>query len=377
MAFIDAPKPPLRIYRHIGLAFIFSTVIMLVIVMYMALSRATIFVEPKEETVAADFLVAVKEENLQSGDILGKVGMATLSREASFPSSGDGEEMPAKAAGEVTIYNNAAKNQTLVGTTRLLSKSGILFRLQKTVNVPAGGSVKTAIAADKEGKSGEIGPSTFTIPGLAAGLQSKIYAKSEEAMTGGVARTGAVTEKDIEDAAQNIRSSLLEEAMVKLKNDLNGGGQFAGVAFKDSFKTKKASANPGDRAPEFTIKIELEVVGVAYSSVLQDLSAKTLAEMISADRRLTSSNLAEAKPSIEKYDLQDKSANFKVSLTGNTVINAASPIFDREKLAGMNPDEVKNYLEKYAGIKNVEIKFFPFWLNRVPKLRDHIKVIVR
>lgn len=377
MSLLEAPRPPLRIYRRIGLAFILSTVIMLLIVMYMALSRATIFVEPKEETVAADLLVAVKEENLQSGDILGKMGMVTLSREASFPASGDGEETPVKATGEVVIYNNSAKNQTLIATTRLLSKNGVLFRLKKTVIAPAGGSIKAAVAADKEGKSGEIGPTTFTIPGLAANLQTKIYAKNEEPMTGGMARAGAVTEKDIEEAAQNIRSSLLEEATAKLKKDLNGGGQFAGVAFKDSFKTKNASAIPGDKVQEFTIKIELDVVGVAYSADLQDLSAKTLAGMISADRRLTSSNIVEVQPSIEKYDLQDKSANFKVSLMGNTIVNADSPVFNKEKLAGMNADEVKNYLQKYAGIKNVEIKFFPFWLNRVPKLRDHVKVIVQ
>ncbi len=373
----NTEKPPSRVYRRIGFAFISSTVIMLCVVMYMALSKATIIVAPKEETVSADLLVAAKEKDLRGGDILGKVGMVTVSREASFPSSGAGEESPAKAVGTVTIYNSAGKSQTLVATTRFLSKSGILFRLKKTVTVPAGGQIKGEIIADKEGKSGEVGPTTFTIPGLAASLQTQIYGKSTEVTTGGITRMGIVTEKDINGAVENMRSSLLSEASAQLKTTLNSDGKFAGVVFTDSIKTKTVGVQPGEKVSEFKVKIELDVIGAAYSSALQDQAAQTLAGMISSDRKLVSSNILDAVPVIEKYDLTDGSANLKVGLEGKTIISADSPVFDREKMAGFSGDEVKSYLEKYAGIKNVEVKFFPFWLDRVPKLRDHIKVIVQ
>ncbi len=373
----NTEKPPSRVYRRIGYIFIFSTVIMLVVVMYMALSKATIVVEPKVEAVSADLLITVKEKDLRGGDILGKVEMVTVWREASFPASGAGEESPAKAAVSVTVFNDYTKSQTLIATTRFLSKSGVLFRLQKTITVPAGGSISAKIMADKEGKSGEIGPTTFTIPGLAASLQTEIYAKSAEAAAGGVTRVGIVTEKDINDAVQNIHSSLLAEASSQLKKTLNGGGQFAGVVFTDSFKIKIASVAPGEKASEFKVKVELDVTGAAYSAALENQAAQTLAGMISSDKKLVSSNILDAVPVIEKYDIKDGSANLKVSLTGQTIISADSPVFDKKKMAGLSGDEVKNYLEKYAGIKNVEVKFFPFWIDRVPKLRDHIKVIVQ
>ncbi len=350
---------------------------MLFIVMYVALSKATIIVAPKEETVSADLLVAVKDKDLRGGDIFGKVGNIAVSREASFPVSGAGDETPAKATGAITIYNSAGKSQTLVATTRFLSKSGILFRLKKTLTVPAGGKVSGEIIADKEGKSGEIEPTTFTIPGLAASLQTQIYGKSIEAATGGTARIGIVTEKDINDAVENMRSSLLSEASAQLKTALNGDGKFSGVVFTDSFKAKTVSVLPGEKVSEFKVKIELDVVGAAYSSALQDQAAQTLAGMISSDRKLVSSNILDAVPVIEKYDLQDGSANLKVSLAGQTIIGADSPVFDREKMAGLTAGEVKSYLEKYAGVKTAEVKFFPFWLDRVPKLRDHVKVIVQ
>lgn len=382
MALLNAPitepsKPSLKIYKRIGLGFISLITVLLLIVMYMALSRATIIAEPEEKPISADLLITVKEKDLQGGDVPGKLGVTTVSREATFTSSGDGAEVPAKAGGEITVYNTSSKNQPLIATTRFLSKDEILFRLQKDITVPAGGSVKAAIIADKEGKSGEAAPGTFMIPGLAVGLQSKIYGKSVEKFTGGTARIGIITEKDIDESVKNLTSTLLIEATDKLKTLLNFDNQFAGIVYKDVLKSKEISVKAGDKAPNFKVKLELDVIGAAYSIGLQDQAAKTLSNIIDSDRKLVSSNLLEFQPTIEKYDLEDGSANLKVTLTGKTIINADSPVFDRDKLAGMTVLEVKEYLEKYAGVKNVEVKFFPFWIDRIPKLRDHIKVIIK
>ncbi|MFA5133955.1 MAG: hypothetical protein WC459_04100 [Patescibacteria group bacterium] len=375
---INSPqKSPLRIYKRIGVGFISLTAILLLIVMYMALSRATIIVEPNEKSLSADLLVTVKEKDLRSGDIPGKIGITSLSREAVFTSSGDGVEMPAKAEGQITVYNNSAKNQALIATTRFLSKDGVLFRLKDEVTVPAGGSVRAEIAADKEGKSGEVGPTTFTIPGLAASLQTKIFGKSEAAMTGGTAKMSVISEKDIDDAVKNLTSTLMAESADKLKTLLNPDGKFSGIARKEVIKNKELSVKAGDKAPNFKVKLELDIVGAAYDSSLHDQAAKTLSSMIASDRKLVSSNISELAPTIEKYDLEDKSANLKINLVGSTIISADSPVFDREKLAGLTVEETKQYLEKYAGIKSVEIKFFPFWVDRIPKLRDHVKVIVK
>lgn len=377
MSLLEAPKAPSRNLRRIGFGFLGFITIILFVAMYVALSKATIFVEPNEKVLNADLLVSVREKDLTNGDIPGRVASLTVSREAQYPTNGMGEMKPAKATGEVTIYNKHNRSQTLIATTRLLSKSGILFRLQKTVVVPQGTTVKGSIIADKTGQSGEIDPTTFTIPGLAASLQTKIYAQSIEPTIGGVVRIGVITDKDINAAAEDLKTSLLNEATAQLKQELNGNSQFAGVVFTSSVKTQEISAKAGDKAANFKVKLELEVVGVAYDANLRDQAERTIAGMVPSDRKLLSSNIAELEPFIEKYDLADKSANLKVDLTGNTVVSADSPVFDRKKLAGMNADEVKNYLEKYAGVKTVQVKFFPFWLDRVPKLRDHVKVIVQ
>ncbi|MBU1179374.1 hypothetical protein KJ885_00330 [Patescibacteria group bacterium] len=365
-----------KLFKRIGFGFIGLTVFLLFVVMYMALSRATIIVEPKEEEIKADLLVTVKEENLRSGDVLGKLGKVEVSREAVFTSSGKGVKVPGTAGGTITIINEYTKNQPLIKTTRFLSEGGVLFRLKEDVTALAGGSVQVEVYADEEGTGGDIGPTTFTIPGLSKSLQSKIYGKSEASMTGGTITVNAIAQKDIDDAAENMRASLLSEAGGKLQTLLNQDQKFTNVVYKDIIKTKEANVKAGDTAENFKLKLELEVVGVAYSAALQNQAAKTLSNMIVSDRKLVSSNILELKPTIEKYDMESKSANLKVELVGKTIINANSPVFDKEKLAGMTEEEVKKYLEQY-GVQNVEIKFFPFWMDKVPKLRDHIKVVVK
>lgn len=371
------PKAPLKLFGRIGAAFIGLTVILLAIVMYMTLSRATILVQSKEEEVSADLLTTVRQNEPKDGDIAGRVGSVTVSREASFPVLGEGIETTGKSSGEAIVYNNHTAPQTLIATTRFLSEKGVLFRLQKTITVPAGKTVTAFLTADKEGAEGDIGPSAFTIPGLNASLQKKIFAKSAGSMTGGIIRASVITEKDVDEAAKNIKSLLSAEASEKLRDLLNKNGLYPNIAYFFNVKNQKTDIKIGDKADKFKLKLELEAIGVVYGAGLQDQAAKTLSGMIASDRKLVSSNIMELQPVIEKYDLDAGTTALKTEITGKTVITETSPIFDKDKLAGMSAEEAEAYLEKYPGISGVNIDFFPFWLNKIPRLKDHIKVIVQ
>lgn len=364
-------------YKCIGFIFIGLSVVLFAVVMFMALSRATIIVKSNEEIVNAELSLNVKEKNLRTGEVLGKLGIVEVYREGKFSSTGKGKEVPGIAEGEVVIHNKHSQNQQLIKTTRFLSESGVLFRLKKDINVPAGGSAKAEIYADKEGKSGNIGPAKFTIPGLSASLQKKIYGQSEKDMMGGIRMVSAIKQEDIDDAIQKTRASLVLEAESKLKELLNSSGQFTGIAIKDTIKEKETDVEPGEEADNFTLRLVLEVQGVAYSNDLETQGAATLTRMIAIDKKLISSNLLELRPRIEAFDILEKVANLKIDLEGKVALNNTSYVFDKQKLAGLNEQEVKEYLKKAAGIEDVEIKFFPSWMDKVPRLRDHIKIVVK
>jgi hypothetical protein len=365
-----------KMYKRIGGAFIALSILMLGAVMYVTLARATIIVTPKEQTIGEDLLVNIQEKNLSGNDIFGRIEAVVLTKEAAFPVSGDGASVPAKATGQATIYNTGGSSQKLVATTRLLSASGVLFRLKDAVIVPAGKTVEADIYADLEGKAGEIGPTQFTIPGLSASLQKKIYAKSSEPTTGGEVKAAIVTEEAIKAAADKMTEDMLAEAKEQLRAALKD--QSGVIVYKANVKKQETDIKAGEQASQFSLKMEVEFVGAAYDAVaLQDEAQKTLVGRIATDRRIISSNVAELKPVIDRYDLDVKSATLKVEITGRAVIKDTSEVFDKGKLTGKTTAEVTDYLQKNAGVESVEIKYFPFWLTRTPRLRDHIKIIVK
>lgn len=374
MSFTD--NNPIKVYKRISVGFIILTVILLFFVMYMALSRGTVIIQPKEEVIQADLVVGVKEFNLGDNDIYGKFATTSISGEGVFSATTDVELVPDVAEGTVMIYNKSTNNQILIPTTRLLSESGVLFRLKDKINVPAGSSIVAEIYADKEGAEGNLEPTTFTIPGLSSDLQKKIYAEAKEPITGGLVSASAISEEDVATASIKLRESLILQVSEDLKNALNVEGLFDNMAFTSKVTAQKIDSSAG-KSNEFKLLMDLDVIGVAYSDALKKEAEKTLNHMVTSDKVLISSNIAELKPVVEKYNAENGSATLKVALIGKTVINDKIAILDKAKLAGKSRDEVNDYLTNYPSIESVEIRFFPFWLKSLPTLRDHIKIIVK
>ncbi len=132
----------------------------------------------------------------------------------------EGAEVEGIARGVVTLKNESGTAQNLVARTRLLSESGVLFRLIDRAVIPARGEVRVDVEADQPGPSGDIGPSRFTIPGLSASQQKVMYGVSDAPMTGGVTRqSGPVTAEEIEaikkELADNQADLLFTAAQAK------------------------------------------------------------------------------------------------------------------------------------------------------------------
>ena len=205
--------PSARLYRRIAILFLVLTAAMLAVVLYLATVRADIRIETLEEEVQTEFFVSVQSEPQANTDVPGEIVSETVERSNVFEVNGEGEEIPAKAHGIVTLHNESATDQPLVEKTRLLSESGVLFRIVEAVTVPSGGTVQVEARADEPGAQGEIEPTRFLIPGLNAAKQQVIYATSEQAMVGGTERRAIVTEAMLDEA----HIALLKEILSNFK----------------------------------------------------------------------------------------------------------------------------------------------------------------
>lgn len=138
----------------------------------------------------------------------------------SVQSSGT-KQVSSAASGQITIYNKRRVAQRLINRTRFASPSGLIFRIHQAVTVPAAsggtpGSLTVNVTADQAGSQYNIGPSTFSVPGLAGtALANLVYAKSSSAMTGGASGNEPVIAPALAAKTQASLQSALAQTLQK------------------------------------------------------------------------------------------------------------------------------------------------------------------
>jgi len=367
----------LRIYQKIAIAFVIVSFILLLFVLYLSISSATIRITPVPQLVSSNLSVDVVPEALQEGQISGYVISANFNQAEIFYLPQDGATpIEGNAGGIVTLINETTSDQALVATTRVLSEEGVLFRLDEQTTVPAGGQVDAIVHADETGLLGEVGPTQFTIPGLSTSLQDVIYAVSIDSMTGGVEYIRVLTESDLEDAIVSLESKILEASEEELAA-LVDVEEFDGVTYFVEEVERLADQEPGAEIGSFTLSLTLNVSAVYYSDeMLQDYAIADLSSRISENYDLADVSEDGAQVEVRSIDSENEQATLNVYIDGTAVISPSSDVLDKDRLVGRSPTEVMTILGASELIENVSVAFTPFWLKRIPSLKDHIKIII-
>lgn len=367
----------LRVYQRIALGFVGITFLMLLAVVYLSVSRATITVVANPSVVATTASLAVVKSPTSEGQIAGSVGQTTLtnSRIFSLPQEG-ARAVEAKSSGIITVLNNTGSAQQLIATTRFLSQNGVLFRLDAGVTVPANGQVTARITADQPGASGDIDATTFTIPGLAASLQEKIYGTSTVAMTGGVQYVRTLTDTDIADAKTALLADILSDAKTTLSTGLD-----ASLAAQGTYSVEEDSVTTdvpvGTETGTFSLTITATVTGVYYDSALVASYARSLLQKrVPEGFVLNSVSEQGVQTTVESANYATGEARLSLYLDGTAVISADAPTLSKDRFLGRAPNEVFTLLRSSDAISDVSITFTPFWLQRIPTLKDHIEIII-
>ena len=200
----------LNLYKKIAYFFIFLVLILVLVVLYFSFVRVKIILIPNQEKISNNMIFDIRDK--EKGEVEGSIIPGAIREEAIessdvFEASGT-EVIGKEAVGEITIINNYSQNQPLVASTRMIpvNNPDKLFRLKETVNIPAGGEIKAEIYADDPSPEMAIKPTRFTIPGLWAGLQDKIYAESENDIVYRQKVKKYIVESDFDDGKVHIYS---------------------------------------------------------------------------------------------------------------------------------------------------------------------------
>lgn len=383
-------EAPVGFYRKIAFVFVALTSVLIILAAYFVLSRAEIAVTIAKESVSADFIADLKEVAVQNPaepsvavpgatTIAGKIMEATVSGSEEFPATGT-KTTQGDVGGAVTIFNNYNKDQPLVATTRLLSSEGILYRLKNRVTVPAGGKVENVeVYADTPSEAAaKLGPTKFTIPGLWEGLQDKIYAESFSPMHGGEQEVRFVTQADLDNAYNNLTKTLSARVLDDLKKKMPSAGEIFGKVVIKEISEKRSDLKAGEIGEKFTINLKMKVVGIAfYERDLESLAWKELSAKVPEDKELVGVDYEGMTFLVEKYDVTSGEANIMVHLAGEMALRADSRIFDKDKFIGLSKEKIIQYLSIYPEIERITIKFSPFWVKKVPQIKNNIIIIVK
>lgn len=287
-----------------------------------------------------------------------------------------------KARGTIRVYSKHHTPITLIANTRFLSATEPTrqFMAVKGFTVPAKGFVDVEVVASEEGSDYNIGPTTFSIPGLRnfspAELYYNIYGKSTEAMSGGKTENiPKINQESILKAEEETKKEAQREISKELIN-------LAGEKFKvlsKSINTEILESSPldakvGDQKESFFYRIKIKGKALAIKNdqllnfILKYLDLKTHKDKDVDRSNVKISNISE---NIDKEDIATLEVFF------------SAPIFtkiDELAIKELAKDQTKKDIKKYISEiypfmkEEPRIKFYPSFMKKAPQNIENIEV---
>ncbi|MDH5596839.1 MAG: hypothetical protein OEY44_01935 [Candidatus Peregrinibacteria bacterium] len=406
--------------RFVGLVLLFSVGLFLLI-SYIALPGATVYIKPRfdtlEHTVNITLADKRKNQTLLSRNephVIASEQIETVTKQTKIFNTTSKQFDGVNAQGFITIYNSASEEWPLKESTRFQTEDGLVFRIQEGIFVPPQtvddtgaeilGQYRVAVVADPFdiyadpiGERGNIGPSHFIIPGLSKFNQEIIWGESDQSMEGGITRyQKVVMEEDIESAKKQIEENLaliakedLQTHIVEL-NRLNNSNLVL-LADDHYLKTELLELRvsdelEGSQKDKFEVFAQISTLGVAYDfDQLFAILKKELKTRAHPDMRVRDDSISPSSLSFEPVDEDEVLGQIKlnVSIKGiqEFVIESSREAGHqfankkvKEKILGFSLEEAESYVGNLPEVDEVEIKLWPFWASRIPRIADNIEV---
>ncbi len=278
-----------------------------------------------------------------------------------------------KAEGTVVIFNEAKDAQVLIASTRLEAPNNKIYRIPKTIVVPAAelksgkltpGSKEVKVLADRPGEDYNIGLTDFTLPGLKGSSKyDLVFARSKTEITGGaLGKRIVVGRVDEETASANllakVKNGIKEIASRKLPEEE--------ILLPPSLEyiVEKKSVNPptGSAAGEFEVKIEGKARGVFVNRKnLENFLAGGKTELAPFKNSFRVTNLDKLSFKTVRYNFAAENFGLQVSGTAE-----AEYEIEKDKMAALiqkdKLDTASSILGAFPGLSRAEVKIRPFWL---------------
>ncbi|MCX6766394.1 MAG: hypothetical protein NT170_01250 [Candidatus Moranbacteria bacterium] len=358
---------------------------------YFFFPKATLALQIKnqEKSVSLDLTAAAQNNGTSISDKTLPANLEQITKDATedFDATGS-KDGGAKATGQAVIYNEfSGENQPLVATTRLETGDGKIFRITKGVVVPGmtnvggetkPGAIQVDIAADQPGDSYNIDPTSFKIPGFkdTPAKYEKFSAKSSSPTTGGSAGAAkVVTAQDIASAKEKIAVDAKKSALAELKGGLSPDRKIFDDAVQVEVQNISMSDNAGAEKEKFSATAKLQVSALSF----QEADVKKLMKDNLAQSGANGSEISFDKPItyvLADSNIGQKTLNFQAKTDAK--IGAGLDVENFKKgILGKTEADAQIYAKNFPAIQQMDITFWPFFVNRIPMREGRVVVEVK
>jgi len=345
----------------------------------------TIFTSGAEVTVYPRFrepnVNAVFEAQSQAaaGDLAYEVLSLEATGEREVTATGQ-EDVNEKATGVITIYNKTSKAETLKINTRFQTESGLIYRINDAVSIPATGSVKAEVTADDVGSNYNLpAGQKFTVPGYKEGglteLYESIYAENQIDISGGYSGPKFIIDDDqLKVATGSLHQELMTALNDRLKNEKPAGFTLFNSAVTFVFQDLTPE-ELGNNSVKIKQKAILQVPIFKNGDFSSFIAKSTIPGYENEPVRINDldSLKFEYSTSTENLNSQE-SISFK--LIGKPLLIW---IYDGEQLkkdlAGGAQTSLNTVLGGYPAIEKATATIRPFWKRSFPKDDSKITII--
>lgn len=353
-------------------------------------ARVTIVVHPQVESVSLDNVAMafdVSVSRTMSKQKVVPAELLELSRRAEGEFDSSGKELIAeKARGKVLIYNRfSSAPQTLVGSTRFVTDSGVLFRLAKTIAVPGAKieegkiipeSVEAELVADKAGEAfNTTEEKTLNVPGFKGTAKYEgFYAVARSGFSGGFSGEARVVSKDdLKGAEEKITKQVFDELKQEVPRKIP-----AGFILIDDLRqiqiVKVVSPKERSRSDRFSVEAEAKARVLVFR---QEDVETLLRDFVVGERQDIEliKNSLDIRYRVNSVDYIKGRA--EVLIGGNAKTKTKIPESEiAQAVKGLKEGSVVEALKSRKELRSFSVSFFPPWLFSAPADTGKIRVVI-
>jgi hypothetical protein len=293
-----------------------------------------------------------------------------------------------KATGTVTVkLTNCAEASTTVPAGTTVSNGSLNFVTQSDIslssvkvgnqckndNFPAFSSGTIKVTASNPGDQFNIsGGRAFSVAGF-----SNVAGVDSSAMTGGTNKNvTVVSDQDVANAKQKLNDKSKDSATTELKKLLSDAGQFV---LPDSFTKADPVITP-------TPAVGSESADVTVSSVttytLMGVKREDLKSLVvaAAKKQFDATKQSVNDDGLDKaiFRAGDKKSPTEQAFSVQSTVSTGAAIDQdaiKKEIAGKKKGDVQQILGNRPGVKEVSVKYSPFWVYTTPSKPSKITLV--